>query len=420
MNNKSDLGVTARPTSLMSRRRSRPLALAAVLSVLIAGTILGASTEVAWATNYPSWQDVQNARNNVTAAQTEITRLKGLLAALQTDVTNTQAVADQKGNEAQIAQQKYDEKAQQAAELQKQADAAQAKATKSKEQAGQLAAKLARSGGGGDFSATLFFSGNRADSLLSQLGLANMVRDQSTGLYEKAVQDQNIAQSMTDQANVAKEALKALADDAQKASAAAVAAAEQAATALAEQQANQARLEAQLATLVENRDHTEAEYAAGIRALWGASASLGAGQISATGWARPAGGHITSGYGNRLDPYTHRYALHSGTDLGASCNSPIFAAHTGTVVYAGPYGGYGNFIKIMNNDGSGYGTGYGHIVNGGILVHVGDQVGVGQNIAKVGSTGWSTGCHLHYEVYHNGLTQDPVPFMRSQGIELAN
>ncbi len=401
-------------------RPRRSLAIVAVLSVLITGSIVGTSSGTAWATSYPSWQDVQAARNNVAATQAEVARLKALLATLQTDVTTTQAAAVQRGDEAQRAQQKYDEGAQRTAELQSQADAAQAKALKSRQQAGQLAAKLALSGGGGDLSTTLFFNGSQADGLLSQLGLASMVKDQSAGLYVKAIQDQNTAQSLTDQAKLATAALKLLSDAAQKALEAAAAAAQAATAALTEQQANQARLQAQLATLIENRDHTEAEYAAGIRAMWGASASLGAGQISATGWARPAGGHITSGYGNRLDPYTHQVALHSGTDLGASCNSPIYAAHTGTVVYAGPYGGYGNFVRIMNNDGSGYGTGYGHIVNGGILVHVGEQVGVGQNIARVGSTGWSTGCHLHFEVYHNGLTQDPVPFMRSQGIELAN
>jgi murein DD-endopeptidase MepM/ murein hydrolase activator NlpD len=400
-------------------RARRSLAIVAVISVLVTGTILGQATTAAWAKDYPSWTDVQNARNNVTAKKAEIQRLQALLAALQSDVETTQAVAEQKGADAQVAQQKYDEAALKANELQKQADAAQVKATKSKQQAGQLAAKLARSGGN-DLSATLFFSGSKANDLLSQLGLASMVKDQSAGLYEKAIQDQNTAQSLTDQANVAKDALKLLADAAQKALEEAAAAAEKAAAAFAEQQDNKARLDAQLATLVDNVDHTEAEYAAGIKALWGASAGLGAGQISATGWARPAGGHITSSYGYRLDPYTHAYALHSGTDLGASCGSPIFAAHTGTVTYAGPYGGYGNYIRIANDDGSGYGTGYGHIVNGGILVSVGQQVGVGQNIAKVGSTGWSTGCHLHFEVYVGGTTTDPVPFMRGQGIELAN
>ena len=427
--NTSDRDATPRLARIMRPRRSRPFAIAAVLSVLVTGTIVGTSA-TASATDYPSWQDVQNARSSVAAAQKEIANLKSLLTGLQANVTSTQAAATDLGNKAQVAQTNYDEKSQSAAASQQQADAARAKADQSKEQAGQLAAQIATSGSGTDLSATLFFNGGKADSLLSELGLANLVKDQSAGIYEKAIQDQNTAQSLTDQANVARDALKSLASQAQKASDDAVAASEAANAALAAQQANEATMEAQLATLVTNQTHTEAEYQAGVQAQIaaaaaagegsGAVAGLGAGQISSAGWARPAGGHITSPYGYRLDPYTHIYALHSGTDLGASCNSPIYAAHSGTVIYAGPYGGYGNFVKIMNDDGTNEGTGYGHIVNGGILVHVGEQVGAGQNIARVGSTGWSTGCHLHFEVYVNGLTVDPVPFMRAHGVELAN
>lgn len=432
MNHKtSDRVATIRLTRTMRPRRSRPFAIAAVLSVLVTGSILGTST-TASATDYPSWQDVQNARSSVAAAQKEIANLKSLLSGLQANVTSTQAAATDLGNKAQIAQTNYDEKSQSAAALQQQADAARAKADQSKEQAGELAAQIATSGSGTDLSTTLFFSGGKADSMLSKLGLANLVKDQSAGIYEKAIQDQNSAQAMTDQANVARDALKTLANQAQKASDDAVAASAAANAALAAQQANEATMEAQLATLVTNQTHTEAEYEAGVQAQLAASAAagagsggvaaaaLGAGQISSAGWARPAGGQITSPYGYRLDPFTHIYALHSGTDLGASCNSPIYAAHSGTVAYAGPYGGYGNFVKIMNDDGTNEGTGYGHIVNGGILVHVGEQVSVGQNIARVGSTGWSTGCHLHFEVYVNGLTVDPVPFMRAHGVELAN
>jgi murein DD-endopeptidase MepM/ murein hydrolase activator NlpD len=145
-----------------------------------------------------------------------------------------------------------------------------------------------------------------------------------------------------------------------------------------------------------------------------------AGQVTSSGWTRPSAGHISSPYGYRIDPYTGAYALHEGTDLAPGCNAPIYAAHSGTVVISGPYGGYGNYIRIRNNDDGSYMTAYGHIVNGGLLVHVGQTVTVGQNIARVGSTGWSTGCHLHFEVYHNGTTIDPVPFMRAHGVELAN
>jgi murein DD-endopeptidase MepM/ murein hydrolase activator NlpD len=398
-------------------RARRAIATVAVVALLATGSILGQSGDRALAVDYPSWDDVQAARQSQAATQAEVTRVQGLLAGLQAAVDSTQAVAQQKGDEYQAAQQKFDEAAFKAAELQKQADAAQVQAAKSKQQAGQLAARLSRSGGS-DLSTRLFFSGGDSKALLAQLGLASMVKSQSAGLYEKAIQDQNTAQSLTDQADVAKAALKILADAAQKALEAATTAAELAAAALSEQTDNAARLQAQLATLVTNTDHLESEYVAGIKAQWGDLAGLGAGKISSTGWVRPAGGHISSPFGFRINPYTHSYAFHAGTDLGASCNSPIFAAHGGTVVYAGPNGGYGNFILIDNGDG--ISTGYGHIVNGGIHVSIGQPVGPGQPIALVGSTGHSTGCHLHYEVRRNGEAFDAVPFMRSNGIELAN
>ena len=413
-------------------QRSHPgprrwLSILAVLSVLASGCIVG-PTFAAFATSYPSYADVQNARRSEAAKQAEITTLNQLLATLQAAVASTQADAVQKGNAAQAAQQKYDEAAARAVKLKSQADDAQARAERSKQQAGQLAARLARSGGS-DLSNTLFFNSSGAKSLLSQLGLASMVRDQSAGVYEKAIQNQNVARALTDQADVAKEALKALAAEAQKAAQAAADAAVAAASALTEQQAHQGELTAQLAILVINTNQTEADYATGVEvARIAAAAALAArlaaapraGQISSAGWARPAGGHVSSPYGYRIDPYNGDYAFHAGTDLAAGCGTPIYAAHGGTVVLAGPYGGYGNYIRIRNDGDGSYETAYGHIVNGGTLVHIGQTVQVGQNIARVGSTGMSTGCHLHFEIHHDGGTQDPVPFMRSMGVELAN
>ena len=398
-------------------RGTRVIATVAMLAMLTAGSILGQSGTTAFAADYPSWDDVQAARQSKDATQVEVTRVQGLLTGLQAAVDSTQAVAMQKGDEYQAAQQKYDEAAFKAFELQKQADAAQIKAAKSKQQAGQLAARLSRSAGT-DLSTRLFFSAGNSKAYLAQLGLQSMVKDQSAGIYEKAIQDQNTAQSLTDQADVAKAALKSLADAAQKALVEATIAAEAAASAFTEQSDNAARLKAQLATLTTNVDHLESEYVDGIKALWGELAGLGAGKISRTGWVRPAGGHISSPFGFRINPFTHSYAFHAGTDLAANCNSPIFAAHGGTVLYAGPNGGYGNFVLIDN--GNGMSTGYGHIVNGGVHVRVGQPVGPGQPIAAVGSTGHSTGCHLHYEVRQNGNAIDAVPFMRNNGIELAN
>ena len=416
-----------------SRRATRWMSALAAFSILAAGSIIG-SGSAAYATNYPSYADVQAARSSEAAKQAEIATLNQLLTSLQAAVTTAQALAVQKGQDAQVAQSKYDDATAKANKLRSQADAAQAEADKSKKQAGELAAQLARTGGG-DLSATLFFSGAGSTSLLAKLGLASMVKNQSAGIYAKAVQDQNVARSRTDQADRAKEALKALSAQAQKAMDDAAAAVQAVSAALADQQAHQIELNAQLAILVSNTNQTEAAYAAGVEAARqaalaaaaaaaaaaraAAAAGPHAGTVSAAGWARPSAGHISSPYGYRLDPYTGRYALHEGTDLAPGCGSPIYAAHSGTVVLAGPYGGYGNYVRIRNSDGI-YWTAYGHIVNGGILVHIGETVQVGQNIARVGSTGWSTGCHLHFEVYQNGSTIDPVPFMRAHGVELAN
>ncbi|QNE48040.1 peptidoglycan DD-metalloendopeptidase family protein [Glaciihabitans sp. INWT7] len=437
----ADAAETRDSRSTIGTRAFRVTAIAAALAIVVAGTILGQTGQSAFAADYPTWADVQAARSSVKAKEAQIAQLNALLTGLQAQVDSTQAIAQQKGAEWQAAQQKYDESSFKADELQKQADVAQAKAAKSKQQAGQLAARLARAGGS-DLSARLFFNGGESKSLLSQLGLASMVKDQSAGLYDKATQDGNSAQALTDQANVAKDALKVLAATAQKALEEANIASEKAATALSEQEANKGRLEAQRDILATNSTTTEAGYNEGVEyraeeakklkaaqeaaaakaaADWAAahppsSGGSGGGGSSASpsGWVRPSAGRVTSPFGWRINPVSHKEALHSGTDLGASCNSPIFAAHSGTITFAGPNGGYGNFI-LMNN-GDGVSTGYGHIVNGGFLVRAGQQVQAGQQIAKVGSTGNSTGCHLHFEVRPGGVAIDAAPFMAARGV----
>jgi murein DD-endopeptidase MepM/ murein hydrolase activator NlpD len=393
--------------------RNRVLVTLTLLGVVLAGAIATPSTDAAWAKDYPSWADVLAARHNVAKKKAEIARLEKLLGQLEDEKKATEAVAIEKGNIYAKAQQAFDEQDYKTQQYQEQADAAQVKADDSMKRAGQLAAKLARTGGD-DLTATLFFNGDDATDMLAQLGMANKVTDQSQGLYDRAIQDQNTAQSLTDQANVARAALEVLRDAAEKARAEAQDAADKAAAALAEQQKNDATLKAQLATLKTNQVHTEAEYVKGVKEQWGAS---GAGEISSAGWARPASCHITSPFGHRVSPCSGCSSYHQGTDIGASCNSPIYAASTGKVIFAGWNGGYGNFTLI--DHGGGISTGYGHQVNGGILVHVGQIVGVGQQIGRVGTTGASTGCHLHFEVRINGSAIDAVPFMRARGIVIS-
>ena len=120
----------------------------------------------------------------------------------------------------------------------------------------------------------------------------------------------------------------------------------------------------------------------------------------------PANGGVTSGYGYRVHPISGVTKLHTGIDIGAGMGTPIYAASGGTVVSAGVHGGYGNCIVI--DHGGGIATLYGHM--SGFAVS-GGSVSQGQVIGYVGSTGYSTGPHLHFEVRINGTPVNPMGYL---------
>lgn len=124
-------------------------------------------------------------------------------------------------------------------------------------------------------------------------------------------------------------------------------------------------------------------------------------------YVTPAEGPITSPYGYRVHPIYGTMRFHSGVDIGAYYGSPILAADGGVVIEAGWIGGYGNTVMI--DHGGGYTTLYGH--SSQLYVHVGQIVSKGEPIAAVGSTGNSTGPHLHFEVRINGNPVDPLGFI---------
>jgi murein DD-endopeptidase MepM/ murein hydrolase activator NlpD len=116
------------------------------------------------------------------------------------------------------------------------------------------------------------------------------------------------------------------------------------------------------------------------------------------------GGWISSGFGRRKDPFTGRPALHTGIDFAGLPNSAVVAAGAGVVTRAGRHRGYGNLIEI--DHGNGYVSRYGH--NASNLVATGVRVKAGQVIALMGSTGRSTGSHLHFEVLQDGRPVNPI------------
>jgi murein DD-endopeptidase MepM/ murein hydrolase activator NlpD len=117
----------------------------------------------------------------------------------------------------------------------------------------------------------------------------------------------------------------------------------------------------------------------------------------------------TSGYGQRIDPFTGRPTFHSGLDMAAFERAPVVATSPGTVVYAGTRSGYGYTVEI--DHGHGFKTRYAHLRD--IQVQRGDQVAIGQRVGSMGSTGRSTATHLHYEVWFRGRAVDPVNFLRA-------
>jgi murein DD-endopeptidase MepM/ murein hydrolase activator NlpD len=118
-------------------------------------------------------------------------------------------------------------------------------------------------------------------------------------------------------------------------------------------------------------------------------------------------GRLGSPFGNRIDPFTQRLSFHPGLDIVAPTGTPILAAAGGRVTFAGPKAGYGNCVDI--DHGNGFATRYGHASK--IDVQVGQIVMVGDHIADVGSTGRSTGPHLHFEVIVGGTQVNPAAFL---------
>ncbi len=171
-----------------------------------------------------------------------------------------------------------------------------------------------------------------------------------------------------------------------------------------------AQEEANLEALIAQRQaELEAERAAAERARRAGQPGPPGPATAASGYFQwPVHGPITSPFGWRIHPIAGVRRFHEGIDIAADSGTPIAAAEAGRVIYAGWYGGYGNYISI--DHGGGVSTGYGHC--SAIYVSVGQDVSRGQAIGAVGSTGYSTGPHLHFEVRINGKPIDPLTRLR--------
>lgn len=130
-------------------------------------------------------------------------------------------------------------------------------------------------------------------------------------------------------------------------------------------------------------------------------------QVVPSAWPVSNAGYISSHYGQRTDPFTGRLAMHYGVDLAAKEGSTVVAAGAGVVTWSGDRYGYGNLVEV--DHGNGIATRYGH--NKKNLVKIGDVVKKGQTLALMGSSGRSTGPHVHFEVLRDGKPVNPVAYI---------
>jgi murein DD-endopeptidase MepM/ murein hydrolase activator NlpD len=169
-------------------------------------------------------------------------------------------------------------------------------------------------------------------------------------------------------------------------------------------ESERSRIESELAAIAASREAERLRQQA-------AAASTGSVLNSGGFLSYPVNTYVTSPYGQRFHPILHYWKLHDGTDFGAGCGLPIRAAADGVVLSMYYNGGYGNRVIIDHGvqKGVSLSTSYNHLSQFGTFI--GDTVEQGEVIGYVGTTGYSTGCHLHFMVYENGGTVDPMSWL---------
>ncbi|TDD65783.1 M23 family metallopeptidase [Jiangella aurantiaca] len=341
----------------------------------------------------------------------------------QADLEAAQAAFTEAQQAEQAAQQRAEQASQAAANARTVAEqsAARAERARGESTAAAAAAENARETLG-RLAAHAYMNNSELTGLM-QLGIADPDEFQarSTGVSElMRVQDGVLAQAAESRANATDAASRAdgHAAAAAESAAAATELAEQATAALDDASAATAAASEQLQQMREM--HAEAERAAQEREEAENQPDRGDRDEGSTEapppsgdgvFQRPSSGSVTSPYGMRVHPLTGVYKLHSGTDFGASCGSPVYAAYPGTVESTGYEGAYGNRIEIAHGeiDGMDVTTTYNHL--SAFSSSPGQTVAAGDLIGRVGTTGSSTGCHLHFEVLVNGEFTDPMAWL---------
>jgi len=336
------------------------------------------------------------------AAQDRLAEAKGVVAARQAQANQARRDADAANATLDTAHQRYQDAA--------------GRVEAARTQVGNFVAASYKGSGLLTFD-SLLESPSPSD-LIDRLNYLDKSAQQQQRALDSFRAAQATAQDAENQARLAQQAADAAAHQADGALAAALAAqnsAEQDATNLSNLIAQQQQA---LTAANGQRDATLAQYqalrqesdriAAQLRGQSGGVATLHSGHF-----LTPVHGWKSSDFGWRFDPFYKVWQLHAGVDLAAPDGTPIYAAGSGKVVQAGWSGGYGNYTCLYHGQyqGKGLSTCYGH--QSAILVHVGQAVHRGDLIGRVGTTGASTGDHLHFEVRVNGTPVQPLDWLNA-------
>ena len=425
----------------------------------------------AHALDLPTWEDVQAAKANEARTAEKITEIQNLLVEVRSEVAQRQREAEVAAAEAEAAEQRFQEADMRAQSLEQQAEESRQVAQESSEQAAALVSQMYRSGGV-DRNLELFLDADpdSADTLLDRMAMMSKSTERNTKLSDEATQAMNTANSLGDQAREAREERERLYQEAEQAMAAAAVAVEEAHTRQVQAEENQRVLEVQLEALEDETAETVAGYqerlrieeerrrqeeerrrreaeAAARRAAEEAARQAAAREAAAAqaqqqatpprgsggggGGSSSGGGGVSAAptnpvssgaWGNPLIPGTYRiscnfycYGGHRGIDLAAPTGTGIYAASSGRVTYSGWRNSWGFGVDISH--GGGVLTRYAHMVSHPV-VRNGQYVERGQLIGYVGSTGNSTGPHLHLETIVYGGLQNPAVFMSQRGVRL--
>lgn len=442
MATKQGSGRATRTRRIRLVRSARPAARralggAAVLAIglgVLGGVDLVAAPEARAAiSDLPSWDDVQKAKNDQASAAEKVTEIEALIVQVEEQVEQTRKASEEAAAKLFEAEDQLLRAEERLQALEQQAEASAAEAEQAAEQAAALVSQLYRSGGV-DRSIGLFLEADEttADALLERLARVEKATERNTAISQNAEQAMNSARSLGDQAESARDERDRLRDEAEAKRIAAAEAAEAARVELEQQEAQKVTLEAQLAALKDTTTKTVAGYEERLRLEQEERDRIARERErearererearenpptntppsspppSSGAWVRP----LSCCY--YVSTEWWGYYGHRAIDLAIGNWTPIYAASSGTVTASGWIGTYGNAVFIDHGNGSA--TRYAHMIQSP-NVRYGQWVSAGQVIGYVGSTGNSTGPHLHFETLRWGTQVSPRDFMAAYGI----